>query len=181
VNVVLSAIPDVVFIEPRVFPDARGSFRTTFRVDEYAAAGLVHEFKQDNVSVSHRGVLRGLHFQNPNGQAKLVYALRGSIFDVAVDIRSNSPTFGRAVWTTLSDENRRQILIPAGFAHGFYVETDDAVVVYKCSELYAPASERTIRWNDPALAIPWPGSDPIISDRDGAAPLLGELPREFLP
>jgi dTDP-4-dehydrorhamnose 3,5-epimerase len=181
VNVIPSSIPDVVFIEPRVFPDARGSFRTTFRVDEYAAAGLVKEFKQDNVSVSRRGVLRGLHFQNPNGQAKLVYALRGSIFDVAVDVRRNSPTFGRAVWTTLSSENHRQILIPAGFAHGFYVETDEAVVAYKCSELYAPQSERTIQWNDPALEIPWPSAAPILSDRDAAAPSLKDFPRDLLP
>lgn len=180
-NIIPSAIPDVVFIEPRVFPDSRGAFRTTFRVDEYAAAGLVHEFKQDNVSVSRRGVLRGLHFQQPNGQAKLVYTLRGSIFDVAVDIRSGSPTFGRAVWTTLSDENCRQILIPPGFAHGFYVEADNTVVAYKCSEPYTPASERTIRWNDPALDIPWPGSDPILSDRDAVAPLLRDLRREYLP
>ena len=180
-NVTPSDIPDVVFIEPRVFPDSRGAFRTTFRVDEYAAAGLVHDFKQDNVSVNRRGVLRGLHFQHPNGQAKLVYALRGSVFDVAVDVRSNSPTFGRAVWTTLSDENHRQILIPPGFAHGFYVATDEAVVVYKCSELYAPTSERTIRWNDPALGIPWPGVDPIMSERDVIAPLLRDLPRELLP
>ena len=180
-NVIPSAIPEVVFIEPRVFPDSRGSFRTTFRVDEYAAAGLVHEFKQDNVSVSRRGVLRGLHFQQPNGQAKLVYALRGSVFDVAVDVRPISPTFGRAVWTTLSDENCRLALIPPGFAHGFYVETEHAVVAYKCSELYTPSAERTIRWNDPALDIPWPGSDPIVSDRDGSAPLLRDVPREFLP
>ncbi len=180
-NVIPSPIPDVVFIEPRVFPDARGSFRTTFRVDEYAAAGLLHGFKQDNVSVSHRGVLRGLHFQHPNDQAKLVYTLRGSIFDVAVDVRADSPTFGRAVWTTLSDANHRQILIPPGFAHGFYVETDDTVVAYKCSELYAPASEHTIRWNDPALGIPWPDENPIIAERDAGAPLLRDLPREFLP
>lgn len=180
-NVIRSAIPDVVFIEPRVIPDARGSFRTTFRVDDFAAAGLTTDFKQDNVSVSRGGVLRGLHFQNPNGQAKLVYALRGSIFDVAVDVRTSSPTFGRAVWTTLSAENARQILVPPGFAHGFYVESDEAVVTYKCSELYAPQSEHTIRWNDPALGIPWPAADPIIAARDASAPLLRELSRDALP
>jgi dTDP-4-dehydrorhamnose 3,5-epimerase len=181
VKVIHSDIPDVVFLEPRVFPDSRGSFRTTFHLDEYAAAGLICDFKQDNVSVSRRGVLRGLHFQHPDDQAKLVYTLRGSIFDVAVDVRAGSPTFGRAVWTTLSGENYRQVLIPAGFAHGFYVESDEAVVTYKCNAVYAPASERSIRWNDPALGIPWPASNPIISDRDAAAPLLRDLPREVLP
>jgi dTDP-4-dehydrorhamnose 3,5-epimerase len=181
VNVTRAEIPDVVFIEPRVFPDSRGSFRTAFHIEEYAAAGLLNDFKQDNVSVSRRGVLRGLHFQHPNAQAKLVYAVRGSIFDVAVDVRKTSPTFGRAVWTTLSDENRRQILIPGGFAHGFYVTSDEAVVVYKCSEVYAPHAERTIRWDDPALGIPWPSVSPIMSERDAAASLLSELAPELLP
>jgi dTDP-4-dehydrorhamnose 3,5-epimerase len=181
VNVTRAEIPDVVFIEPRVFPDSRGSFRTVFRADEYAAAGLLHEFKQDNVSVSRGGVLRGLHFQHPNAQAKLVYAVRGSIFDVAVDVRKNSPTYGRAVWATLSAENRRQILIPGGFAHGFFVASEEAVVVYKCSDVYAPQSEHTIRWDDPTLGIPWPAVSPIMSERDAAAPLLSELPRELLP
>ena len=180
-NVIRAEIPDIVFIEPRVFPDSRGSFRTSFHVEEFAAAGLLHDFKQDNVSVSRGGVLRGLHFQHPNAQAKLVYAVRGTIFDVAVDVRKTSPTFGRAVWTTLSDENQRQILIPGGFAHGFYVASDEAVVVYKCSEVYAPQSERTIRWDDPALGIPWPGANPIMSERDAAAPLLRDVARDLLP
>jgi dTDP-4-dehydrorhamnose 3,5-epimerase len=172
VNVIPTALPGVVVIEPRVFPDARGSFRTTFRVDEYAALGLEHTFVQDNVSVSHRGVLRGLHFQHPHGQGKLVYVLCGEVFDVAVDVRRDSPTFGRAVWTTLSEANCRQVFVPVGFAHGFVVTSEEAVVVYKCTALYSPADEHVIRWNDPALGIPWPISDPILSDRDASAPLL---------
>jgi len=181
VNVTRTELPDVVVIEPRVFPDDRGSFRTTFRPDENAAAGLEHGFVQDNVSVSRRGVLRGLHFQHPNGQGKLVYVLCGEVFDVAVDVRVGSPTFGRAVWRTLSESNHLQMLVPAGFAHGFVVTSNEAVVAYKCTRYYAAASEQVICWNDPALAIPWPLRDPILAARDPSAPLLGDVPSARLP
>lgn len=180
-KVVATKLPGVVVIEPAVFPDARGSFRTTFRADAFESAGLEHRFVQDNVSESRRGVLRGLHFQHPQGQGKLVYVLRGEVFDVAVDVRVDSPTFGCATWTSLSDENRLQVFIPPGFAHGFVVTSDHAVVAYKCSTLYAPASEQVIRWNDPSLGIPWPVSAPRLVPRDADAPLLADLPRELLP
>lgn len=180
-NVVATELPGVLVIEPKVFQDARGSFRTTFRADEFAERGVEHRFVQDNASVSRRGVLRGLHFQNPKGQGKLVCALAGSVFDVAVDVRVDSPTFGKAVWTELSAENGRQLLIPAGFAHGFAVTSDEAVVAYKCTELYAPDCEQIIRWDDPSLGIPWPVDAPNLSGRDAAAPFLADVSRDRLP
>ena len=180
-KVIPTALPGVVVIQPNVFHDDRGSFRTTFHGDEYDALHLEHEFVQDNVSVSRRDVLRGLHFQHPHGQAKLVCAVCGEVFDVAVDVRAGSPTFGRAIWATLSAENQREVLIPAGFAHGFLVTSDDAVVAYKCSTYHAPMSEQTIRWNDPALAIPWPCTTPVQSARDAGAVLLHEIPLDRLP
>jgi dTDP-4-dehydrorhamnose 3,5-epimerase len=133
VKVVATTLPGVVLIEPRVFPDARGAFHTTFRADEFAAFGLAHAFVQDNVSVSRGGVLRGLHFQNPNGQGKLVSVMYGAIFDVAVDVRVGSPTFGCAAWTALSSADHRQLFVPPGFAHGFAVTSGEAVVSYKCT------------------------------------------------
>jgi dTDP-4-dehydrorhamnose 3,5-epimerase len=173
-------LPGVLVLEPRVFSDARGEFWEYFRVDTYAAMGIDVSFVQDNVSISRRGVLRGLHFQEPRGQAKLVQAIRGEVFDVAVDVRVGSPTFGQAVWSTLSDTNRRQLFLPAGLAHGFVVTSDEAVVAYKCSDYYSPAHEHTLRWNDPALEIPWPVDAPTLSPKDEAAPLLSAL-AGFLP
>ena len=128
-----------------------------------------------SVSISRRGVLRGLHFQQPNAQAKLIQALRGEVFDVAVDLRLGSPTFGRAAWTTLSESNRRQLFIPSGFAHGFVVTSDEAIVAYKCSEYYSPSAEHAIRWNDPALGITWPVLQPVLSARDRAHRTLAEM------
>ncbi|HEY4218293.1 MAG TPA: dTDP-4-dehydrorhamnose 3,5-epimerase [Gemmatimonadaceae bacterium] len=180
-NVIRTCLPDVVVLEPRVFPDERGSFRTAFRADEFASEGLEHAFVQDNVSVSGARVLRGLHFQEPNGQTKLVCVTRGEVFDVAVDVRVGSPTFGRATWATLSESNCRQFLVPSGYAHGFVVTSPHAVVVYKCSRYYSPADERTIRWDDPALAIPWPVSDPVLAPRDASAPMLHEMSCDRLP
>lgn len=180
-KVFATKLPGVTIIEPAMFQDGRGTFRTTFRVDEFAARGVEHRFVQDNVSVSRRGVLRGLHFQNPKGQGKLVYALAGSVFDVAVDVRMDSPTFGQAVWTELSSANGRQLFIPAGFAHGFAVTSDDAVVAYKCTELYAPECEQTIRWDDASLGIPWPVTAPILSARDASAPNLADMSHDRLP
>ena len=180
-KVITTCLPDVVVVEPRVFADTRGTFRTAFHAEQFAGLGLECGFVQDNVSVSRGRVLRGLHFQQPNGQAKLVYVVRGEVFDVAVDVRVGSPTFGRAAWTTLSEANCRQMLVPAGFAHGFVVCSSEAVVVYKCSRLYSPADERTIRWNDAVLAIPWPVTDPVLTERDAIAPSLGQLSDEELP
>lgn len=180
-NVTPSEIPDVLFIDPVVFADARGAFAETFRVDRYAAFGIPATFVQDNMSRSARGVLRGLHLQHPNAQGKLVFALRGEIFDVAVDVRVGSPTFGRAVSTVLSADNHRQVFIPPGFAHGFLVTSDEAIIAYKCTDYYAPEGEQAISWKDPALAIAWPNESPILSSRDAAAPRLSEVDRDRLP
>ena len=180
-SVTETSVPGVLVVEPRVFSDARGSFFEVYRAEAYAAMGIDATFVQDNVSISRRGVLRGLHFQQPRGQAKLIQALRGEVFDVAVDVRVGSPTFGHAAWTTLSEANRRQLYIPPGFAHGFVVTSDEAIVAYKCSEYYSPAAEHAIRWNDPALGIPWPVAAPILSPKDEAAPPLAAIPLDLLP
>ena len=161
-------------IEPAVHGDARGYFSETFRADTLAAAGLGATFVQDNESLSRRGILRGLHFQEPNGQIKLVRVARGEVFDAVVDIRKGSPTFGTSYSTTLSAENHRQLWIPAGFAHGFCTLADDTVFLYKCSRYYSPSDERGIAWNDPALAIPWPIAEPTLSARDRAHPRLAD-------
>lgn len=174
-------LPEVLVIDPDVRRDDRGSFAETFRADRYAAAGIVGDYVQDNVSCSRYGVLRGLHFQQPHAQGKLVHVLRGEIFDVAVDVRLGSATFGRWVSSVLSDDNHRQMFVPRGFAHGFVVTSPDAVVSYKCSAYYAPGCEQHIRWDDPRIGIRWPVTDPILSPRDAAAPLLADLDRNRLP
>jgi dTDP-4-dehydrorhamnose 3,5-epimerase len=180
-KVTASEIADVLFIEPDVRVDARGAFCETFRADRYGSFGIPQTFVQDNMSRSCRGVLRGLHLQNPRGQGKLVFAMHGEVFDVAVDVRVGSPTFGRAVTAVLSAENHRQIFIPPGFAHGFLVTADDAMIAYKCTDYYVPECEQAIRWNDPTLDIPWPNDAPILSARDAAAPRLSEIARDRLP
>lgn len=180
-NVTPTTLPDVLLIEPRIVGDARGYFGETFRADRYEALGASGTFVQDNVSFTTRGVLRGLHFQHPKGQGKLLFAVHGEVFDVAVDVRVGSDTFGRWTSTVLSGANHRQLFIPPGFAHGFVVTSEDAIVVYKCSEYYAPGSERCVRWNDPGLGIDWPVADPILSAKDQSAPLLSEIPQEHLP
>lgn len=180
-KVTASEIADVLFIEPDVRVDARGAFCETFRSDRYASLGIPHAFVQDNMSRSSRGVLRGLHLQNPRGQGKLVFAMHGEVFDVAVDVRVGSPTFGHAVTAVLSAENHRQIFIPPGFAHGFVVTSDDAMIAYKCTDYYVPECEQAIRWNDPALSVPWPNESPILSVRDATAPRLSEIARDRLP
>ena len=174
-TVTKTILPGVLVLEPRIFSDARGEFWEYFRADAYAAMGIDVPFVQDNVSISRRGVLRGLHFQEPHGQAKLVQAIRGEVFDVAVDVRVGSPTFGQAVWSTLSEANRRQMFLPPGLAHGFVVTSAEAVVAYNCSDYSAPAYEHSLRWNDPALGIPWPVHSPILSPKDEQAPLLSAL------
>ena len=180
-KLVATELDGVVIIEPRVFGDARGSFWETFHAPRFAAAGLPGDFPQDNVSVSERGVLRGLHLQHPHGQGKLVQVLAGEVWDVAVDVRAGSPSFGRWVGVTLSAENKRQMYVPAGFAHGFCVTSDVAVFHYKCTDLYHPECELGVRWDDPALAIDWPIAAPLVSDKDARHPRLADIPRERLP
>jgi dTDP-4-dehydrorhamnose 3,5-epimerase len=174
-NVIATAFPEVLIIEPKVFGDTRGFFMETFQADRYATNGITTALVQDNLSRSTRGVLRGLHFQNPRPQGKLVTVLRGSVLDVAVDIRVGSPTFGRHQVVELNDENRRQLWIPRGFAHGFLVLSESADFFYKCDEFYSPADEITLRWNDPALGIDWRIDAPRVSARDSQARTLAEL------
>lgn len=171
-NVVPTSLPGVLLLEPRAFGDARGFFFESFREDRYRAAGVAGPFVQDNVSRSAKGTLRGLHFQEPKGQGKLVFVTRGSVFDVVVDVRKGSPHFGEWYGVELSDENHKQLWVPAGFAHGFCVLTETADFTYKCTGYYAPEHERAILWNDPALAIAWPVDAPKLSPKDAAAPLL---------
>lgn len=170
-------IPGALIITPRRFGDARGFFSETFRADAYAAAGMRHPFVQDNWSCSRHGVLRGLHLQNPKAQGKLVSVTRGHVLDVAVDVRVGSPAFGRHVGVELSEENGRQFFLPRGCAHGFVVLSEMADFLYKCDEYYSPADEITVRWNDPALGIDWRISNPVVSERDAAAPLLANISR----
>ena len=172
-KVTTTAIPDVLLIEPRVFGDARGFFFESFNRQGFReATGLDLDFVQDNHSRSGKGVLRGLHYQIKQPQGKLVRVVRGAVFDVAVDIRPGSPTFGQWVGITLSEENQRQMWIPSGLAHGFLVLSDSADVLYKTTDYYAPAHERCIRWDDAVLAIPWPleGQVPLVSEKDAKAP-----------
>ena len=163
--------------EPAVHRDARGFFLETWRASRYRDAGLDLPFVQDNHSRSVQGTLRGLHYQIQQAQGKLVYAVTGSVYDVAVDLRRSSPTFGRWIGCTLTEENHRQLWVPPGFAHGFYVTSPAADVVYKCTDVYASEHERCLRWDDPDLAITWPlveGAPPLLSPRDAAAPPLRE-------
>lgn len=156
----------VVLIEPKVFEDERGFFMETFHKPRFVAAGIDSEFVQDNHSRSRFGVLRGLHYQLSHPQGKLVRAVRGAVFDVAVDLRRSSATFGRWYGCELSEANRRQLYIPPGFAHGFCVTSDMAEVIYKCTEIYHPEDERTILWSDPTVGVKWPVNEPIVSAKD---------------
>jgi dTDP-4-dehydrorhamnose 3,5-epimerase len=180
-NVIDTAVNGVLVIQPRVFTDNRGCFLETWNRRLYAEAGLDVDFVQDNISVSQKGVLRGLHFQHPGGQGKLVQVLHGEVFDVAVDIRVGSPTFGTAVTCTLSDKNHRQFYIPEGFAHGFCVTSEIAVFSYKCTDYYNPATEGGILWNDPELHIHWPIAQPVLSEKDQTLPKLKDLATSRLP
>lgn len=174
-NVTELDLPGVLLIEPRVYTDERGSFVESWNRRRYGELGIDVDFVQDNLSRSKRGVVRGLHFQNPNAQAKLTAVLEGEVWDVVVDVRAASATYGRWTAVTLSGENGRQLFIPEGFAHGFAVLSEEALFSYKCSAYYDPASERTIRWDDPALGIEWPVAKPILSEKDRAGGLLEEL------
>jgi dTDP-4-dehydrorhamnose 3,5-epimerase len=161
-----TTLPGVIIVEPRVFNDPRGYFLETFQKTRYAEAGLTQEFVQDNQSRSSQGTLRGLHYQIQHAQGKLVWVIRGEVFDVAVDLRRGSATFGRWVGVYLSETNHRQLYIPPGFAHGFCVTSPEADFVYKCTDYYHPEYERTVLWNDPTLAIDWPVREPLVSDKD---------------
>jgi dTDP-4-dehydrorhamnose 3,5-epimerase len=180
-KVTKSKIPDVLIIEPEVFGDARGWFLETFSRKRHEQMGIKLPFVQDNVSYSAKNVLRGLHFQYPHSQGKLVQVLWGEVFDVAVDIRVGSPTFGQWAGETLSVANHRQIYIPPGFAHGFCVLSDAALFSYKCTDYYIPADEAGIIFNDPDIGIAWPAASPMVSKKDAAYPRLRDIPKNKLP
>ena len=174
-NVIETDLPEVLIIEPKLFGDQRGFFLETYQFERYAQSGVAQPFIQDNLSRSRHGVLRGLHLQNPGTQGKLVTALRGRVLDVAVDVRVGSPNFGRHVAVELSEDNRRQLWLPRGFAHGFAVLSETADFFYKCDALYSPKDEISIRWNDPAIGIDWGLVDPSLSAKDADAPLLADV------
>lgn len=180
-NVIQTKLPGVVVLEPQVFGDDRGYFLETWRSTRYEDAGIAGSFVQDNVAFSRKGILRGLHFQHPKAQGKLVQVLSGEVLDVAVDVRVGSPTFGQWVSEHLAEANHRQMYIPPGFAHGYCVLSDTALFSYKCTDFYNPQTEIGIVWNDPALNIGWPIETPIISAKDAGFPRLEDIPRDKLP
>lgn len=180
-NVERSAKLGLLIFHPQVFRDARGMFRELYNARAYEAAGLDADFVQDNVSRSTRHTLRGLHLQHPNDQGKLVTVLEGAVFDVAVDVRVDSPQLGQWESFVLSDENAQQVYLPPGYAHGFVVLSETALFAYKCTAAYSPADEITIRWDDPSIGIDWPTDRPLLSGRDAAAPMLRELSHSRLP
>jgi dTDP-4-dehydrorhamnose 3,5-epimerase len=181
VNVTETDLPGALILEPKVFGDGRGFFMEIWSQRRYAEFGVLPNFVQDNLSYSKKGVLRGLHFQNPDPQGKLVFVLQGEVFDVAVDIRIGSPTFGQWVGVNLSAENKRQFYVPEGFAHGFIVTSEAALFSYKCTSYYNPQTEQILLWSDPDLGIVWPIEAPVLSAKDGSAPHLTEIPTEKLP
>ena len=180
-NIITTDIVDAVIIEPKVFGDHRGYFLETFSAERYQKAGITHNLVQDNLSFSRRGVLRGLHFQNPQPQGKLVSCPLGEVFDVAVDIRRGSPSFGRWAGVILSAENKRQFWVPPGLAHGFVVLSETALFAYKCSDYYAPQFEKSLLWNDPQIGINWPISDVQLSDKDRQGVRLSDFSEHDLP
>lgn len=180
-NITKTDLPGCLVLEPRVFSDERGFFYESFNQYELAEAGLALAFKQGNVSQSAKGVLRGLHYQWPKPQGKLVSVLQGEVWDVAVDIRQGSPTFGQWTAVVLNAENKRHFWIPEGFAHGFVALSDDALFTYLCTETYDASADANIAWNDPQLAIDWPIAQPSLSPKDAAAPRLADVPPERLP
>ncbi|MEA5109707.1 dTDP-4-dehydrorhamnose 3,5-epimerase [bioreactor metagenome] len=179
-EIVKTGIPDVLIIKPRVYNDDRGYFFESYNRSDFAAAGIDADFLQDNESRSMKGVLRGLHFQKPPyAQGKLVRVVSGAVLDVAVDLRRNSPWFGKWVSVELTDQNKWMCWIPAGFAHGFISLEDNTVFIYKCTNVYNAASEGSVRWNDPDLNINWGNISPVLSPKDQAAPLLRDLGNIF--
>ncbi|MCB2203127.1 dTDP-4-dehydrorhamnose 3,5-epimerase [bacterium] len=177
-NFITTTLPGILLIEPKVFGDERGFFMESFRKDAFEAQG-VPALVQDNHSRSVKGTLRGLHFQHPHGQGKLIRVTTGAVYDVLVDVRHGSPTFGKWEGHELSAENKRQLWVPPGFAHGFCVLTDSADFLYKCSDYYHPEHEHTLLWNDPAIGITWPVDEPLLSEKDRKGLRLREL--ENLP
>lgn len=180
-NIISTQIEGVILLEPKVFGDHRGFFLETYQKQRYADVGIDVAFVQDNISFSVSRTLRGLHYQHPRGQAKLVQCLQGEIFDVAVDIRLGSPTFGQWTGAMLSSENRRQLYVPDGFAHGFCVLSETALFMYKCSDYYEPQAEGGICWNDPEVGIEWPVQSPLLSERDQTFRKLSQIDPRRLP
>ncbi len=174
-------LPEVLLVEPDVYGDERGFFLETYSKERYQNAGMKLAFVQDNLSRSRRGILRGLHLQHPYGQGKLVSVVEGEVFDVAVDVRVDSSTFGKWVGYTLSSANRHQLYVPPGFAHGFCVTSEFALFAYKCTDGYHPEAELGVVWNDPAIGIKWPVDEPTLSEKDARHPLLKDIPKEALP
>lgn len=174
------SLPGLLLIEPIVHGDHRGYFLQAWQQREYLEAGLPGTFVQDNLSLSRKGTLRGLHYQKPNTQGKLVHVILGEVWDVAVDLRLDSPAFGKWEGVTLNGETHNQLYVPPGFAHGFCVTSEEALFTYKCTDFYAPEHEHGLAWNDPDLRIHWPVKDPILSPRDTKYPRLAEIPAEFL-
>ena len=175
-KVIPTSLKGVLLIEPSVFEDKRGFFMETYQQEKYWELGIDHNFNQDNLSYSVRGTLRGLHYQFPHAQAKLMQVIAGEIFDVAVDIRRGSPAFGKWTGVHLSDKNKQQLYIPEGFAHGFCVLSETAFFTYKCSEFYAPDCEGGILWSDPNIGIEWPFETPLLSDKDSKYESLRNVP-----
>lgn len=178
-NIIDTTIPDVKILEPKVFGDERGFFIETFRDDWFKEQVANVSFVQDNHSKSSQGILRGLHYQTEQTQGKLVRVVSGEVYDVVVDLRKNSSTFGRSYGTLISADNKRQLWVPAGFAHGFYVTTESAEFVYKCTDYYAPQFEQSVLWNDPQLKIDWPlvnGQAPLLSEKDKNGLVFSEAP-----
>ena len=180
-KVIQTALPGVVIIEPQVFGDARGFFYESYNQEKYESAGIRRTFVQSNVSRSAKGVLRGLHYQWPNPQGKLVSVLEGEVYDVAVDIRRGSPTFGKWAGVMLSADNKRHFWIPEGFAHGFCVVSDFATFTYQCTALYDREADASVRWNDADIGIDWPVSAPLLSEKDEKAPFLKDVAVARLP
>jgi dTDP-4-dehydrorhamnose 3,5-epimerase len=180
-EIIPTRLEGVVIIEPKVFTVPRGFFFETYQENRYRENGITCKFVQDNLSYSQKNSLRGLHYQHPHGQAKLVSVLKGEVFDVAVDIRKGSPNFGKWVGVPLSADQHRQLFIPEGFAHGFCVLSDDAVFSYKCSDFYSPEAEHGIAWNDARVGIEWPVEDPILSEKDDSLLHLKDVPFSDLP
>ncbi len=180
-QIIKTVLPDVYIFEPDVFRDGRGFFIEMYNQKKYTEVGLTGAFVQDNHSHSTKNILRGLHYQLNHPQGKLVFVLKGKVFDVAVDIRRGSPTFGHWVGEILSEENKRQMFIPEGFAHGFCVLSDVVDFCYKCTDFYHPEDDRGINWKDETINIDWPVTDPILSEKDNNLPRLHDLPEELLP
>lgn len=176
-DVIDSPLPGIKIIQPKVFGDARGFFLETYSAQRYRDAGIPDAFVQDNVSLSARGILRGLHFQNPGSQGKLVTVLKGEVFDVVVDVRAGSPNFGKWFGLLLNEETKQQLWVPAGFAHGFVVTSESALFSYKCDAYYQPENEFSLLWNDPEIGIDWPILDPRLSQKD----VLGKALKDFAP